>query len=81
MILEKADQPAQKLLMSAKGRGNLTNMKIQAGKDYVSDDLRFVEKAFETYGVNNFLTFLRENEISFREEENGRILLQSGKAI
>ena len=67
--------------MSAKGRGNLTNMKIQAGKDYVSDDLRFVEKAFETYGVNDFLAFLKENGIPFREEENGRILLQSGKAI
>jgi predicted Rossmann fold flavoprotein len=79
LILEKSEHSATKLLMSAKGRGNLTNVSLDPALDYVSSDTSFVQQAFRQYGVQDFLQFLRENAVAFQEEENSRILLQSGK--
>ncbi|MDR0860012.1 MAG: NAD(P)/FAD-dependent oxidoreductase [Candidatus Peribacteria bacterium] len=79
LFLEKTEKSASKLLLSAKGRGNLTNLQIDPKQDYVSDDPAFVHSAFEKYGVREFLQFLAENGFPTQEEANGRILLQSGK--
>ena len=80
LILEKTDSPAQKLLLSAKWRWNITNVKINPGKDYTTDDSNFVNSAFDKFWVKNFLNFLNEEWIEVKEENNGRILLKSGKA-
>ena len=79
LILNKADSPAQKLLLSAKGRWNITNVGINPGKDYATDEPDFVKNAFEKYWVKDFLEFLNNEWIEINEENNGRILLKSGK--
>jgi len=79
LILEKSEKAAQKLLMSAKGRGNLTNADINPLQDYVSDDSSFVQQAFNQYSNTDFLNFLTSQNIEYIQEENGRILLKSGK--
>ncbi|MDR3168465.1 MAG: NAD(P)/FAD-dependent oxidoreductase [Candidatus Peribacteria bacterium] len=79
LLLEKTQKSATKLLLSAKGRGNLTNRNVNPMEDYVSDNNKFVKSAFENYGVQDFLSFLDQAGFPTREEENGRILLQSGK--
>lgn len=79
LILEKSDSPAQKLLLSAKWRWNITNRNINPEKDYVTDDSNFVISAFNKFGIKNFLEFLDNEWIEIKEENNGRILLKSGK--
>ena len=79
LILDKADSPAQKLLLSAKWRWNITNAKINPEEDYATDDSNFVNSAFDKFWVNDFLNFLNEEWIEVKEENNGRILLKSGK--
>ena len=79
LILDKANSPAQKLLLSAKGRWNITNVGINPGKDYATDEPDFVKNAFEKYWVKDFLEFLNNEWIEINEENNGRILLKSGK--
>ena len=79
LILEKTQKAAQKLLLSAKGRGNLTNTMINPRTDYVTSDSLFVEQIFQQYSTKDFLNFLTENEIPYTQEETGRILLSSGK--
>lgn len=79
LILEKSDSPAQKLLLSAKWRWNITNMNINPIKDYATDNPNFVKSAFDKFWVKNFLKFLNEEWIEINEENNGRILLKSGK--
>lgn len=79
LILEKADSPAQKLLLSAKWRWNITNSKINPNKDYISDNPDFVVSAFNKFWTKNFLDFLNKEWIEIKEENNGRILLKSGK--
>ena len=79
LILEKSDSPAQKLLLSAKWRWNITNLMTNPKTDYVSDSLGFVVDAFNRFWVKNFLEFLDNEWIEVKEENNGRILLKSGK--
>ena len=79
LILEKTDSPAQKLLLSAKWRWNLTNISINPQNDYASDNPDFVKNCFNQYGVKDFLEFLDDEWIKVKEENNGRILLGSGK--
>jgi len=79
LILEKSDSPAQKLLLSAKWRWNITNVQINPKKDYATDDSKFIESAFERFWVQNFLEFLDNEWIEIKEENGGRILLKSDK--
>lgn len=79
LILEKSDSPAQKLLLSAKWRWNITNMNINPEKDYTTDNSNFVNSAFNKFWVKDFLDFLNKEWIEVKEENNGRILLKSGK--
>ena len=59
LILGKSVSPAQKLLLSAKWRWNITNLNINPRKDYVSDDSNFVKSAFDKFWVQNFLDLLK----------------------
>ena len=79
LILEKSDSPAQKLLLSAKWRWNITNVNINPLKDYATDNSNFVKSAFDKFWVKNFLDFLDNEWIETKEENDGRILLKSGK--
>lgn len=80
LILEKASSPAQKLLLSAKWRWNITNISIVPKNDYVCDDLNFVESTFDRFWTKDFLEFLNNEWIETKEENNWRILLKSGKS-
>ncbi len=79
LILEKSDSPAQKLLLSAKWRWNITNVRINPERDYATDNSNFIKSAFYKFWTKDFLEFLDENWIEVKEENNGRILLKSGK--
>lgn len=74
LLIEKNEVPAQKLLLSAKWRGNITN--LFANKNhYYPKHQTFVENMLQQYSSSDFLSFLKEHDIAFHEENNGRILL------
>ena len=77
LILDKAISPAQKLLLSARWRWNLTNLNINPMYDYISDNISFVNNCFDEYWVKDFLWFLKDEWIEVKEEDNWRILLKS----
>lgn len=79
LILEKSSSPAQKLLLSAKWRWNITNINIDPQKDYVTDNSDFVVSAFNKFWSKNCLNFLDKEWFQVKEENNWRILLKSGK--
>ena len=79
LVLEKSDSPAQKLLLSAKWRWNITNLNINPKNDYSTDNSDFVKSVFDKFWVKSFLEFLDKEWIEVKEENNWRILLKSGK--
>lgn len=79
LIIDKSLTPAQKLLLSAKWRWNITNIKIKTEFDYVTSDQTFVINAFEKYWVKDFIEFVENQWINLKEEDNWRIFLKSGK--
>jgi len=79
LILEKSGSPAQKLLLSAKWRWNITNISIDPKLDYATDNSDFIISAFNNFSVKDFLKFLNNEWINIKEENNGRILLKSNK--
>ena len=79
LILDKNDSPAKKLLLSAKWRWNITNIEINPEADYVSDNQDFVINSFKQYWITDFIKFLNSEWIETKEENNGRLLLKSGK--
>ena len=79
LILEKSNLPAQKLLLSAKWRWNITNIKINPKNDYATDNHNFVKSSFDKFWTKDFLKFLDDIWIEVKEENGWRILLKSGK--
>lgn len=79
LILEWTESSAQKLLLSAKWRWNLTNKNINPSTDYATDDYSFVESAFKNYWATDFLNYLNNEWIETKEEDFWRILLASNK--
>lgn len=79
LIIEWANTPANKLLLSAKWRWNITNKNISPLDDYVTNDKYFLESAFKKYWVSRFLEYLNQEWIETKEEDFWRILLASNK--
>ena len=79
LVLEKSDSPAQKLLLSAKWRWNITNININPAFDYIADNSQFVIEAFKKYWAKDFINEINDIWIGIKEENNWRILLESGK--
>lgn len=79
LILEWSSDSAQKLLLSAKWRWNLTNKKINPKTDYACDNIEFVNSSFSQYNADNFLQFLDNWWIEYKEEDFWRILLKNNK--
>lgn len=74
LLLEKQSLPAQKLLLSAKWRWNVTNLHADE-THYFPQNHPFVNEVFSRYWVSDFCHFLEESHLSFHEEDFWRIIL------
>lgn len=81
LIINKSNTPAQKLLLSAKWRWNLSNRLINPENDYVTDQQQFIANAFKKYWVKDFISFVENQGFELKEEDNWRLLLKSGKVL
>ena len=73
LILEKARQPAGKLLLSGGGKGNVTNRSVGVA-DYVSaGPVSFAAAALKQFTPDMLLRRLAEADIAVEEREQGRI--------
>ncbi len=79
-IIEKTDKLGSKVLLSWGERCNLTNITIDLGLHYVGQSLKALPSLFHTFGPEDMIAYLTEHGIETNIEENGRVLLKSGKA-
>jgi predicted flavoprotein YhiN len=80
IILEKTDKIGSKVLLSWGERCNISNMYIEDEEDYVGENKKILLSLFHKFSQYDMLDWLKEKGIQTHIEDNGRILLSSGKS-
>ncbi len=72
LVLEKANKPGKKILMSGGGRCNFTNYHINLN-DYISHNPDFCKSALSRYTQWNFIELVKRHHIPFHEKTLGQL--------
>jgi len=72
IVLEKANKPGKKILMSGGGRCNFTNYHIHPD-NYISHNPHFCKSALSRYTQWNFIELVKQHHISFHEKTLGQL--------
>jgi predicted Rossmann fold flavoprotein len=72
IILEHANKPGKKILMSGGGRCNFTNYNI-IPSDYISHNSHFCKSALTRYTQWNFIDLVKHHKIPFHEKTLGQL--------
>lgn len=80
LILEKNTACWAKLLLSGGERCNVTNINIDLANDYVGQNTKSLPSIFHAFSNQDMIGFLQEHGIETVVEDNGRVILKSGKA-
>jgi predicted Rossmann fold flavoprotein len=72
LILEHANKPGKKILMSGGGRCNFTNLNITP-ENYISHNPHFCKSALSRYTAQDFMTLVRKHHIPFHEKTLGQL--------
>jgi len=79
-IIEKTDKLGSKVLLSWWERCNLTNINLDPALHYIGQSLKSLPSLFHAFWPEDMIQYLTDNAIETKIEENGRVLLKSGKA-
>src|SRR3984957_17270570 len=72
MVLEHANKPGKKILMSGGGRCNFTNLTIHPG-NYVLSNPHFCKSALSRYTQWDFIDLVKKHHIPFHEKTLGQL--------
>lgn len=72
LILEHANKPGKKILMSGGGRCNFTNYTIDA-ENYISENMHFTKSALSRFTQWDFLEMIHAHDIPYHEREHGQL--------
>lgn len=82
IILEKMNSLGRKLLITGKGRCNITSsLPINEFINNTPGNGRFLYSCFENYSNTDIINFLKEHGVKTKEERGNRIFPQSDKSI
>ncbi|TRD10585.1 aminoacetone oxidase family FAD-binding enzyme [Erythrobacter insulae] len=71
-VLEKADKPGKKILISGGGRCNFTNVNAGPG-NFLSDNPHFAKSALARYTAQNFIDLVNAHGITWHEKTLGQL--------
>lgn len=72
LVLEKANKPGKKILMSGGGRCNFTNLQVEPGC-FVSANPHFCKSALSRYTQWDFIELVRRHGIPYHEKTLGQL--------
>jgi predicted Rossmann fold flavoprotein len=72
LVLEKANKPGKKILMSGGGRCNFTNYAIEA-EHFISANPHFCKAALNRYSQWDFIAMVERYEIDYEERKHGQL--------
>ncbi len=76
VVLDHANKPGKKILMSGGGRCNFTNMNIDAS-NYISHNPHFCKSALSRYTQWDFIALVNEHKIAYHERDQGKLFCDS----
>lgn len=72
LLIDHAEKPGKKILISGGGRCNFTNTKTTAA-NYISANPHFAKAALGRYTANNFIDLVKSYNIAFHEKTLGQL--------
>mgnify|MGYP000548389406 CR=1 FL=1 len=72
LVIEKANKPGKKILMSGGGRCNFTNQ-YATPENYLSNNPHFCKSAMSQYTVWDFIAMVEKYDIPYHEKELGQL--------
>lgn len=72
LLIERADQPGKKILISGGGRCNFTNIHTAPDR-YLSANPHFAKSALSRYGAQDFIALVEQYGISWHEKTLGQL--------
>lgn len=72
LVLEHANKPGKKILMSGGGRCNFTNLHA-APQNYLSHNKHFCKSALSRYRPEDFIKLVRKHHIDYHEKTLGQL--------
>lgn len=76
LVLEKANKPGKKILMSGGGRCNFTNLNIHPNA-YISHNPHFCKSALSRFTQEDFIQLVRSHQIPFYEKTLGQLFCEN----
>ncbi len=81
LVLDHANKPGKKILMSGGGRCNFTNLYISP-ENYLSHNPHFCKSALSRYTQWDFIELVKKHQIAFHEKKHGQLFCDDkSKAI
>ncbi len=72
LVIEHADAPGKKILISGGGRCNFTNLHTAPDR-YLSTNPHFAKSALARYTAQDFLTLVQQHKIAWHEKKLGQL--------
>jgi predicted Rossmann fold flavoprotein len=72
LVLDHANKPGKKILMSGGGRCNFTNLEISP-KNYLGNNSHFAKSALSQHTQWDFIDWVKSHQISYHEKTQGQL--------
>ena len=77
LVLDHADQPGKKILISGGGRCNFTNLHVGA-ENFLSSNPHFARSALARYSPQDFIALVQQHGIPYHEKTLGQLFCDRG---
>lgn len=72
LVLDHANKPGKKILMSGGGRCNFTNLEVKP-ENFISHNAHFCKSALSRYTSSDFIALVKQYQIPFHEKTLGQL--------
>lgn len=76
-VIDHGDKPARKVRVAGGGKGNFTNMSVEA-ENYLCTNPHFVKSALARHSQWDVIAFFVENGITYEERDHGQLFTNEG---
>lgn len=80
IIIDHANKPGKKILISGGGRCNFTNLNVSS-ENFLSQNPKFCKSALSRYTPQNFIALVKKHRISFHEKTLGQLFCDDKSSV